>query len=413
MRCSKSGEKRGCYEHVCKSEPIINTIINKKTALINMTKPVCPLFKICSGCEKDLDLSIPLVWQEVVDFSKALVDPILIQGAATGWRCRAKLAVRGTVENPLIGLFKKNSHEVVPIPLCPVHHPKINEAVEQIRQWMIKQSIVPYQEEKGKGDLRYIQLVVEQETKRVQATFVINKKDVGDLWKEMVSQLFTDHPDLWHSLWFNFNDRQTNTIFGPTWLKVMGEEYLWEKFGTVEICYKPATFGQANLDLFEKMLQQLYQWIPQNGTVVEYYAGVGAIGLYIASKCAWIRCEEANPHAEECFEISLQRLSKKIRDRMSYHTLPAEKSFHLMEEAATVIVDPPRKGLTPQFIKAVTDSSASQLIYVSCGWEAFKRDCQDLLSKEWVLKQLQGYTFFPGSNHIELIAEFHRIKIIT
>lgn len=35
--------------------------------------------------------------------------------APHGWRCRAKLSVRGPVGRPLIGLFREDSHEVVDI----------------------------------------------------------------------------------------------------------------------------------------------------------------------------------------------------------------------------------------------------------------------------------------------------------
>jgi tRNA/tmRNA/rRNA uracil-C5-methylase (TrmA/RlmC/RlmD family) len=34
------------------------------------------------------------------------------------WRCRAKLAVRGTSMDPQIGLFEEGSHFVVDIPSC-------------------------------------------------------------------------------------------------------------------------------------------------------------------------------------------------------------------------------------------------------------------------------------------------------
>ena len=39
------------------------------------------------------------------------------------------------------------------------------------------------------------------------------------------------------------------------------------------------------------------------------------------------------------------------------------------------------------------------LIYVSCGWQAFKRDCEDLVeSRQWHLESACGYQFFPGTD---------------
>lgn len=35
-----------------------------------------------------------------------------------GWRCRAKLAIRGSSSKPLIGLYEEGTHNVVDIPDC-------------------------------------------------------------------------------------------------------------------------------------------------------------------------------------------------------------------------------------------------------------------------------------------------------
>ena len=58
-----------------------------------------------------------------------------VAGPLHGWRCRAKLAVRGRPGKPLVGLFKRGSHDVVDIvPGCRIHHPRINQAAALIKQ---------------------------------------------------------------------------------------------------------------------------------------------------------------------------------------------------------------------------------------------------------------------------------------
>lgn len=39
-------------------------------------------------------------------------------GLQYGWRCRAKLAVRGSSMDPLIGLYEEGTHNIVDIPEC-------------------------------------------------------------------------------------------------------------------------------------------------------------------------------------------------------------------------------------------------------------------------------------------------------
>ena len=54
-------------------------------------------------------------------------------------------------------------------------------------------------------------------------------------------------------------------------------------------------------------------------------------------------------------------------------------------------------------------SRLSRLIYLSCGFAAFQRDCDALVkSGEWRLTHAEGFNFFPGSDHVETLAVFDR-----
>lgn len=375
----------------------------------------CPHFTSCSGCSENLSLDPPPIWGEVLSFFKdsSPVLPLFHCGSPIHWRHRAKVAVRGTPGHPLIGLYKRGTHDVFPIPDCLVHHPRLNQAFEEVRKWMHREMLSPYQEHTRKGDLRYLQGVVERQSGKIQLVFVLNtphqNTPKSHEWQKLISQLKQENPSLWHSLWLNFNTVPTNTIFGSHWLLVDGEEFLWEAFDGIDVCYGPSSFGQANLPLFECMLIQLRNLIPIGARTAEFYAGVGAIGLFIANRCEWIRCSEINPHAEVYFEQSRACLSPQETAKLIYYTASAEKSLSTMDGASTVIVDPPRKGLDASFFVALKQfTGVQQLIYVSCGWEAFKRDCKQLCSDGWSIVSADGYHFFPGSNHVELLVSFQK-----
>lgn len=69
----------------------------------------------------------------------------------------------------------------------------------------------------------------------------------------------------------------------------------------------------------------------------------------------------------------------------------------------TVIVDPPRSGLHPQVITTLLEQRPPNLIYVSCKYESFIRDWQQL-SAAYELTNLQALDLFPQSPHLELVA---------
>nr|GEY04829.1 hypothetical protein [Tanacetum cinerariifolium] len=64
-----------------------------------------------------------------------------------GWRCRAKLAIRGSSADPQIGLYEEGTHNVVDIPDCKAHHPNINAAVELLKKGIKILNIEPYDED--------------------------------------------------------------------------------------------------------------------------------------------------------------------------------------------------------------------------------------------------------------------------
>lgn len=363
----------------------------------------CTHFNSCSGCNRNRDVNKPHVYQNAKKFFNNLgIQPFHLNvGAIKGWRTRAKLAVRGTTGKPLIGLFEEGTHQVVEIPFCQVHHPAINKAVEKIKIWMINEQIAPYDERIGKGCLRYIQLVVECSTNKVQLVLVLNEP----LKNNSLKTLFSEE---WQSIWVNNNTRRDNVIFGSDWQRIIGEEWLWETIAGCKICFHPASFAQANLEMFDRLIEHIKPFIPKEADVVEYYAGVGAIGLSIVSDCRRVRCVEIVPLAKQCFDESFKKLSPDLQERITYISGPSESHTELIqEESQVVIVDPPRKGLDSVLLKALCNAQRkTKLIYISCGWNSFQKDCKILLDHGWKLHHAEGFLFFPGSDHLETLAIF-------
>jgi len=123
-------------------------------------------------------------------------------------------------------------------------------------------------------------------------------------------------------------------------------------------------------------------------------------------------------------------------DKVSYMASSASKALHEGQAvgASVIVVDPPRKGLEEDILLELCkpinpnqddfsvmfeeDSSkinrcneATTLIYVSCGFEALARDCERLLLAKdsgWKLESATGYILFPGTDHVETVAIFHR-----
>ena len=53
-------------------------------------------------------------------------------------------------------------------------------------------------------------------------------------------------------------------------------------------------------------------------------------------------------------------------------------------------------------------ASVKTLIYVSCGFEALRRELPLLTEAGWTVETSQGHVLFPGSDHLETLVVFRR-----
>ena len=368
---------------------------------------ICDHFLHCSGCIYERLDQTPAIYEKAASYfqNEHKLALSLKKGSPYSWRTRAKLAVRKGPNGPLIGLFEKNSHNVSEIPRCLVHHPAINEAVKLVLQ----QPFSAYDETTGTGDLRYIQCSVERHSNLVQLSFVLNlTTDSTHHWQELAKRLYNDHP--WHSIWLNCNSAKTNTIFGPDWIKVVGQDAVWESLNGIETAMGPAHFSQANLEMYEALLADIKADFPENRRVLELYAGIGSIGLQIAEKSKSLLLTEVQGEAKPYFEMALHR--HQSAQKVSYKVLAADSCLDLIEEHDVCIVDPPRKGLGKKVaLKLAESKNLETIVYVSCNFESLASDLSVLCSSNtlWRPISAKSYLFFPGTNHIETVVVLTKI----
>ncbi|EEF50919.1 conserved hypothetical protein [Ricinus communis] len=343
----------------------------------------CPHFQSCSGCTQEFNLHRPLIVNEASDFFKNLgiSDFTFDSSRLWGWRCRAKLAVRGSSMQPLIGLYQEGTHNVVDIPHCKAHHPSINAAVELLRQGITELNIEPYDEDQGTGDLRYVQMAVttyntslpaSERYKHgiVQVALVWNSRNENSPNFDKLNALANY---LWrnggprtavrfiHSIWANFQTSTNNIIFGNRWRHLLGDQDFWERVGGIDMSLAPSSFGQANTRAFDALLRKLQKYVPLGASVADLYAGAGVIGLSLAAsrKCRSVKCIEVNKQSKISFEKAAERLPKSVDSSISWYQADTSvEPLSWLMGSEVVIVDPPRKGLDASLVDALLTISS-------------------------------------------------------
>jgi tRNA/tmRNA/rRNA uracil-C5-methylase (TrmA/RlmC/RlmD family) len=370
------------------------------------TRIDCPHRPPCPGCPRFGQSQLPEeIWSRLCAIASdaRLPEPRVHATTGLGHRHRARLAVRGNARNPKIGLFQSGSHRIVHTPHCPIHHPAINHAAQEIREAIRETGIEPYADRPHRGALRYLQLVVERATERVQIVLVGCGETVdvlGDLPETVERRL----GDQLQGLFFNAQPERSNSILGPKMLRLAGNAAIIESICGVKVYFPPGAFGQNHLPLFERAVERISELVPSDSTMAEFYCGVGSIGLPLLGRSRSIRFNERSPDGLGGLELGLAALPQDIRELATVLPGAAGEALDALEGVDVVLVDPPRRGLDAALSAALSETAPKRLIYLACGLDRLIEDLEILTRPgHLVLRGLEVFDFFPFTEHVETL----------
>ncbi len=327
-------------------------------------------------------------------------------GSLLEFRLRARMAIRGRVGSPKLGLFEIGTHRVVTIPHCRVHHPLINHVAAVVRRALVDSRLTTYSDKAHLGLVRYLQVVIERSSQTAQVVIVANSATSEPLHEcfRLIRERLGD--DL-HSLWFNGHRDPTNGVLGADFEPWCGPPCVVERFGGAAVHFPPGAFGQSNLEMAERIIGHIRTLIPDGARVAEFYAGAGAIGLSLVDRASQMRLNELSPHSLAGLEVGVAALGSLDRSKVSVVAGSAAMVHGMADGADVVIADPPRKGLDAALIDALAARPPRRFVYVSCGLAAFVNDTARLTASGALrLAALAAFNLFPFTEHVETVALF-------
>lgn len=176
-----------------------------------------------------------------------------------------------------------------------------------------------------------------------------------------------------------------------------GQDYLATSLKDTQLKFGVLNFFQINIPIFEQALEDISKYIDPTRPLVDYYSGVGSIGLAMSQgkqPCTLIdNNEEAIRYAQE--NIALNNFTN-----CEAYCKPAEKMLEYITADKTIIVDPPRAGLHEKVAERLLEQIPPQIAYLSCDIATQARDVR-LLSEKYKIVFHRLYNFFPRTPHIE------------
>ncbi len=373
------------------------------------TENDCSAFSRCGGCvfrhisyESELKAKKQRAYETVKRIGGIDLKPQpIIYDKESRYRNKAQYPVNNEGK---VGFFATHSHRIIPCGDCLLQPEIFKTITSIIEKWIKDYSISIYNEEKHKGLLRHIFIRLAEATGEIMVCLVIN----GDRLpapSELISALKNNVGENLKSVQININTKDTNVIMGEECHTLYGEDYITDVLCGVKIRLSPLSFYQVNRTMAEKLYRKVAEYGEvQNKTILDLYCGAGTIGLSLCHKAKRVIGVEIVPEAIKDAKFNAE--ANGIENAEFYCEDATSFAEKTNLKPNVVIVDPPRKGLTPQLIETIAKKySPERVVYVSCDVGTFARDIKIFGEMGYKSTEYTPADLFPRTSHCEVIGK--------
>lgn len=192
------------------------------------------------------------------------------------------------------------------------------------------------------------------------------------------------------------DSRRTQELWGSTTVS--------DTIGGVRLERHARSFFQGNRFLAGALVDHVLSQIA-DAPVLDLYAGVG---LFSVTAAAAGRGPVTAIEGDRFAAADLRRNASQ-QDDVTVEVDAVENYVkHGKPRAGSVILDPPRTGLSKEALAGVIAVRASRLVYVSCDVATLARDARLLIDSGYEISSVRAFDLFPNTAHVETVIAFSR-----
>jgi len=188
--------------------------------------------------------------------------------------------------------------------------------------------------------------------------------------------------------------------------KISGSDKLKEVVGDNKFNISPQSFWQSHKSAPGIILEQVLKFanIKKGERVCDLYGGVGLFTLPISK----IIGENGEVHLIETNRTCIDDANEMFTDlkNIFIHHGTVEQKLGSIKKIDTIILDPPRNGISKQVINQMIEKKPHTIVYVSCNPSTLARDTKILLNNKYELTNVVGLDIFPMTHHVECVTSF-------
>ncbi len=367
----------------------------------------CSVSSKCGACDwVDIDYQRQLEFknlfiQDIFYSIKDLINIPQINASPIidNYRNKSILPVQFINKKLVIGMYERQSHNVIEHNQCFLHPPIFDKILEDIKNWIIKANVKIYNEASKRGNLRYIGLRCNSDLNNI-LIIIITKTSKLPFTQQLVNSITQKYKQI-TGIVHNINEAANNVIFGDKEKILFGNDYYHECFDNVRFKINYKAFFQVNVEQAKQIYNKIKHFVDNQSVILDAYSGTGSIGIFLADKAKKLIFVESNTQAHNS-AIENSKLNN-VTNAVFYNNEVDDVIEEIINkyDLNTIIFDPPRKGLNNNTIEMVCKKNISKIIYLSCNPTTQIRDIKAFIQNNYTIKDIYIYDMFPHTFHIE------------
>lgn len=341
--------------------------------------PPCPIFGTCGGCQLQhvTEAEQQHYKRQRIAQLLQLKEPPEYMACHTPYHYRNK--AQFTIDQGHIGLSAPRSQRIVDCDSCAIQHPLANQVLACVKPYLTS------------ANLTHLVTRVGVFTNELMVGLVSDSTpDVQPILDEL-----TKLPEL-KSVYLNHNPNPKWQVMGESETLLWGQPRIQENIAGLTLTLSLRSFFQVNSYQIEPLWQQVAQLV-KGAHIWDLYCGSGGMSLYLAKTATWVTGVENHPEA-----IKDAHTNAQVNQITNITFIEADAStISITSPCDTIVIDPPRKGLTPSVIATIQSAAPSQVIYISCNPDSLADDLKKLT--DYTIDKVVLVDIFPQTHHVETI----------
>ncbi len=331
-------------------------------------EPQCGLFGLCGGCQyQNFAYEKQLEWKQrqvgellrhMAGIEGLPVNPVIPSPLQYGYRSKItphfQKPKKGTTDLGPIGFLQAGRRfEIVDVPTCPIAAPAINEKLAEVRE-EVRDRATSYK-------------------KGATLLFRLTKGDA----------VLTE-----------------------------SQEICEEEVGELTFQFPAGDFFQNNPSILPAFVGYVREQAHRSGAryLVDAYCGSGLFALSCASEFEQVYGVEVS---EGSITWARRNAERNGISNARFLLGSAEAIFEELQETpgaeTAVVIDPPRRGSSEEFLRQLFEFAPVTVVYVSCNPATQMRDLKLFLEAGYRPVEAQPFDLFPQTRHLECVLTLQKV----